>query len=149
MRTTARRVVVASAVYDLVVTAPFALAGGSAFVLELMRSVHTKLALPGAQLPAFAPTHVFFVGLLGSVVTMWSVARLLRPSPFLGVIDGITRLLFSGWMVWGLAHGESFLLAGFLVPELSFGLLQLGLCWRTRTQESFRDDHADHHPARA
>ncbi len=82
-------------------------------------------------MPAFSPTHLFFVGLLGSTVTMWSVLRLLRPSAFFGRADGLNRLAFSAWMVWALAHGAGHLLAVFLVAELSWGILQL-----TRVKEA-------------
>ncbi|MCX5745663.1 MAG: hypothetical protein NT062_24570 [Proteobacteria bacterium] len=76
-------------------------------------------------MPEFLPTQLFFVGLLGVVVTTWSVLRLLRPSAFFGRADGYTRLAFSAWMVWALAHGASHLLVGLLVVELAFGVAQL------------------------
>lgn len=93
-------------------------------------------------MPAFAPAHLFFVGLLGSTVTMWSVIRLLRPSAFLGRVDGVNRLAFSAWMVWALANGASHLLAVFLVAELSWGIVQL-----TRVKEgaSSTESPGHHH----
>lgn len=120
-----RSIVLASAWYDLVVTVAFATPWTATLFLASLKTVQASLGLGGDPLPAFEPAHLFFVGLLGSAVTMWSVIRLMRPSAFLGRVDGLNRLAFSAWMVWALAHGASHLLAVFLVAELSWGLLQL------------------------
>lgn len=120
-----RSIVIASALYDLLVTTPLATPWSAVWMLSTLASVQRGLGLGGEALPEFLPAHLFFVGLLGSVVTTWSVLRLLRPSPWFGKADGYTRLTFSAWMVWALAHGASHLLIGLVIVEATFGILQL------------------------
>jgi hypothetical protein len=120
-----RRLVVGSAIYDLSMTTVFATPWTATTMLWMLKTLHLGIGLGGAPLPSFSPSHLFFVGLLGCVVTTWSVVRLLWPSPELGSADGVTRLAFSGWMVWALTQGASHLLVGLLVVESSFGVAQL------------------------
>lgn len=125
LRFPGRRIVLASAVYDLLVTTPFATPWSALWLLSSLAAVQRALGLGGDPLPAFLPAHLFFVGLLGSVVTTWGLLRLLRPSAWFGKADGYTRLVFSAWMLWALAHGASHLLIGLLVVEFGLGVLQL------------------------
>lgn len=120
-----RRLVVASAVYDLAMTTVFATPWTATAMLSLLQTLHTSAGFGGAPLPTFSPTHLFFVGLLGCVVTTWSMVRLRWPSPELGFADGLTRVAFSAWMVWALLMGASHLLVGLLVVEAGFGAAQL------------------------
>ncbi len=122
---TGRSIVIASAWYDLIVTVAFATPWTAKLFLASLATMHAGLGIGGAQLPAFEPMHLFFIGLLGSTVTMWSVIRILRPSAFFGRADGFNRLAFSSWMVWALAHGASHILGVFLVVEFSWGVVQL------------------------
>ncbi len=137
-----RSIVLASAWYDLAVTVAFATPWTATLFLASLKTVQASLGVGGDPLPDFEPAHLFFVGLLGSTVTMWSVIRLLRPSAFLGRADGVNRLAFSAWMVWALANGASHLLAVFLVVELAWGILQL-----TRVKEGESGTGSPgHHP---
>ncbi len=120
-----RSIVVASAWYDLIVTVALATPWTAKIFLSSLASIQSGLGLGGDPLPVFEPEHLFFAGLLGTTVTMWSVIRLMRPSAFLGRADGINRLGFSAWMVWALANGASHVLVLLLVVELSWGVLQL------------------------
>jgi hypothetical protein len=120
-----RRLVVASALYDIAMTTVFATPWTATAMLSLLHTLHVSAGFGGAPLPAFSPTHLFFVGLLGCVVTTWSVVRVLWPSPRLGFADGLTRVAFSAWMVWALSMGASHLLVGLLVVEASWGIAQL------------------------
>ena len=120
-----RRLVVASAVYDMILTTVFATPWTAQAMLSLLQTVHDRAGLGGAPLPSFSPTHLFFVGLLGCVVTAWSIARVRWPTPQLGFADGINRLAFSAWMVWALAMGASHLLVGLLVLEVAWGIAQI------------------------
>ena len=61
-----RSIVRASGVYDLLVTAPFATPWTFALAHSQLSAINQ--ALGGAALPAFAPFHVLFACLLGSVV---------------------------------------------------------------------------------
>ncbi|WP_223640471.1 hypothetical protein [Corallococcus sp. EGB] len=121
-----RRVVLASALYDLVVTAPFATPWTAEAVLEGIRSAHHTLGLGGEPLPAFTFTHLFFVALFGTIVTLWSVVRLVHPTAFNGAIDTAGRALFSTWMAWALTQGATRVVVGFLVLELAWMFAQGG-----------------------
>ncbi|MFG6467824.1 hypothetical protein [Roseateles sp. BYS87W] len=117
-----RRVVQASAAYDLVVTAPFATPWTFALAFGQLSAVNH--ALGGAPLPAFAPLHLLFALLMGSVVLVWSVLRLRGPTLHLGRYDAAARALFSLWMAWAWQQtGEPVLLL-FLLPEVCWALVQ-------------------------
>ena len=81
------------------------------------------LALPGTVHPLDA-THVMFANLLGSVVVVWSLARLLSPSVRLGRLDGVARFLFAAWQINAYVSGASAIVLGFTAFEVAFGVLQ-------------------------
>lgn len=126
---TFRRIVRASAFYDLVFTAPLA----TPWTLALMHAWMSQLnvALGGVPLPVFEPFHMFLAGLLGSVVTVWSLLRLRHPDLRLGRYDGAARFLFSAWMAWTLHVTGSPLVGLLLVPELAWGVAQW---WKVAVQ---------------
>lgn len=117
-----RRVVRASAIYDLVVTAPFATPWTFDLVYRQLNAVNQ--ALGGAALPAFTPFHVLFACLLGSVVLIWSALRITDPQQRFGRFDGMARFLFTVWLLWALRATGAPLLWLFIVPELLWGILQ-------------------------
>jgi hypothetical protein len=119
---TFRRIVRASAIYDLVVTAPFATPWTFALVDVQLNTVNQ--ALGGAALPAFAPFHVLFACMLGSVVLIWSLLRVTDPQRRFGRYDGMARMLFSTWMIWALHATGQPLLWLFIVPELAWCVAQ-------------------------
>ncbi|MCU6497632.1 hypothetical protein LPN04_07500 [Rugamonas sp. A1-17] len=119
---TFRKIVLGSAIYDLIVTAPFATPWSFAFARTQLDGVNQSLG--GAALPAFEPFHVLFACLLGSVVLVWSLLRIGDPQQRFGRFDGAARLLFSTWMIWTLAVTGAPLLWLFIVPELAFGVAQ-------------------------
>jgi hypothetical protein len=125
---TYRRVVQASALYDILVTAPLATPWSLPFVHGLMSRLNVQLG--GTPLPEFAPFHMFIAGLLGSIVVVWSLLRLRAPSLLLGRHDGAARFLFSGWMAWTLAQTGAPLLWLLLVPEFLWGVAQW---WRVES----------------
>lgn len=120
---TFRNIVLGSAVYDLLVTAPFATPWSFAFAHRQLDAVNQ--ALGGAALPAFTPFHVLFACLLGSVVLVWSVLRIRDPQRRYGRFDAAARLLFTTWMIWALDATGAPLLWIFIVPELAWGVAQL------------------------
>ena len=120
--TTYRRVVQASALYDLLVTAALATPWTLPLAHSLMSSLNMQLG--GAPLPVFESFHMFIGGLLGSIVTVWSLLRLRAPSLLLGRHDGAARFLFSGWMAWTLAQTGAPMLWLLLVPEFLWGVAQ-------------------------
>jgi hypothetical protein len=113
----------ASAVYDLLVTWPFATPWTLTWLYAQLAATAQALQLPGVVHPLDA-THVLFANLLGSVVVVWSLARLLAPSVLLGRLDGVARFLFAGWQVYAVAHGASAIVLGFTAFEVLFGVLQ-------------------------
>ena len=116
------RIVRASALYDLLLTAPFATPW--TFALPHAQLSTFNQALGGSTLPAFTPFHVLFACLMGSVVLVWSVLRLHRTEAILGRYDGIGRFLFALWMGWTLASTGAPLLWLFVVPEFAWGVAQ-------------------------
>lgn len=119
---TFRKIVFGSALYDLLVTAPFATPWSFAFAHAQLDAINQ--ALGGAPLPAFAPFHVLFACLLGSVVLVWSALRLSDPQARYGRFDGVARLLFGTWMSWALAVTGEPVLWLFVIPELAWGVAQ-------------------------
>ncbi len=116
-------IVRASAWYDLLVTWPFATPWTFVWLYGSMAALAQSLALPGTVHPLDA-THVMFANLLGSVVVVWSLARVLSPSIRLGRLDGVARFLFAAWQVNAYWSGASAIVLGFTVFELIFGVLQ-------------------------
>jgi hypothetical protein len=117
-----RRIVRASAVYDLLVTAPFATPWTFALAWDHLSGIN--MLLGGAPLPVFGPFHVLFACLLGSIVLVWAVLRIGDPQPRFGRFDGAGRLLFSLWMAWALSQTGAPLLWCFLVPEMGWAIAQ-------------------------
>lgn len=124
------RIVRASAWYDLLVTWPFALPWTFAWVYAQLGVLAHALGLPGALHPLDS-THLLLANLLGSVVVVWSIARIAAPSLLLGWLDGVARFLFAAWQVYAVAHGASAVVLGFTLFELLFGVLQW---WRVGPQ---------------
>jgi len=124
------RIVRASAFYDLLVTLPFALPWTFSPLHAAMAALADAWQLPG-QVPALDPLHMLLANLLGSVVVMWSLARVLAPSVLLGRLDAAARWLFALWQVYAVLHGASAILLLFTVAEIVFGVLQ---SWRLEHQ---------------
>ncbi|MEO6917983.1 MAG: hypothetical protein ABI171_02945 [Collimonas sp.] len=116
------RIVRASAIYDLLLTAPFATPWSFALLWNQMSA--TNQWLGGAALPAFGPFHVLIACLLGSIVVVWSALRIVDPALRLGRFDGVARFLFSVWMAWALVTTGAPLLWLFVVPEFAWGVVQ-------------------------
>lgn len=116
-------IVRASAWYDLLVTWPFATPWTFVWLYGSLAALAQSFALPGTVHPLDA-THVMLANLLGSVVVVWSLARVLSPSVRLGRLDGIARLLFAAWQFNAYLAGASAIVLGFTLFELIFGVLQ-------------------------
>ncbi|WP_434775382.1 hypothetical protein [Pseudomonas oryzihabitans] len=116
------RLVRASALYDLLVTAPFATPWSLAWLLRQLDALGQWLGF--APLAVFSPEALLLGNLLGSVVCVWAALRLASPSVTLGRYDAVARGLFALWQAWALYQGASPLLAMFLVIEIGFGIAQ-------------------------
>ena len=121
-KSASRRLVRASALYDLFLTADFATPWTFALVHGHLSGLN--VALGGSALPAFTPFHLLFACLMGSIVLVWSVLRILEPTTRLGRFDGTGRFLFSLWMAWCLYVTGEPLLWLFIVPEFAWGVAQ-------------------------
>ena len=119
---TFRKIVIGSAVYDLVVSSPYS----NPWTFDLARAQLSAVnqRLGGAALPEFGPFHVLFACMLGSLSLLWSVLRLRDPLPKYGRYDGVGRVLFSTWMAWTLVTTGAPVLWLSLVPELTWAVLQ-------------------------
>jgi hypothetical protein len=117
------KLVRASAIYDLLVTWPFATPWTLTWLYTQLASTAHALQLPGV-VPPLDATHVLFANLLGSVVVVWSLARLCAPSVQLGRLDAAARFMFAAWQVYAVVHGASVIVLGFTALELVFGVLQ-------------------------
>lgn len=118
-----RAIVRASAMYDLIVTAPFMTPWSLMLAIGMIDALHIRLGLPGA-VPAFETTHYLFAGLMGSVVVVWSLARIHLGAPILGRYDAVARLLFALWQIHAVANGATPIILVFTVFEITFGILQ-------------------------
>ncbi len=67
---------------------------------------------------------MLFAGLMGSVVVVWSLARLRLNLAELGRYDAVARLLFAAWQIYAVANGATPLLLVFTVFEAGFGIAQ-------------------------
>jgi hypothetical protein len=117
-----RKLVRASAVYDIVVTAPFATPWGFALLHDHISAMNELLG--GEPLPVFGPFHVMIAGMMGTVVLIWSVLRLIEGSVRLGRFDGAGRFAFAALMAWTLAQTGAPVLWAFLIPEFAWGVAQ-------------------------
>ena len=127
-----RKLVRFSGLYDLIASFPFSLPGLVSVQLASLEKIQSVLGLSG-QFPVFEPVHLFFLNLMGTIVTIWSVLRIAKPEPLFGLTDGVARVAFSGLMiyylvVWSIPQ----IVVLFLVPEILFGVAQLGGYWKYR-----------------
>ncbi len=117
-----RHVVRASAVYDVLATAPFATPWTFAWNWRQLSDLNVRLG--GVALAPFGVYPTLIACLMGSLVLVWSALRLIAPDTRLGRFDGAARFLFSAWMAWALALTQQPLLWLFLVPEFAWGVVQ-------------------------
>ncbi|WP_030154736.1 hypothetical protein [Glycomyces sp. NRRL B-16210] len=117
------RLVRASAVYDLVVTAGFATPWTFAILHAALNGLGAATGL--GTLPELDYMQVLYANLMGSVVVVWSLLRLTAPLRLHGLLDGVARALFSTWMAYALTQGAPDLLWGFLIVEVAWGAAQL------------------------
>ena len=123
-KSTYRKIVRASAIYDVLTTFAFAFPVLVLLNINTILSVHTQFSFSGSM-PEFLPLHLFFVNLMGSVVLVWSALRIAKPEPILGLYDSIARFLFSfNMFFYLLAYDVTGVLWLFFVPELTWGLVQ-------------------------
>lgn len=123
------RVVWFSALYDLIVTTP--LATPWTFGQSRAQLSAINQALGGQPLPLFDAFQMLFALLMGSIVLVWSVLRLRGPTVQLGRYDAVGRVLFSFWMGWAWLQSGAPVLLLFIVPEVSWAVVQ---AWRVKRE---------------
>ncbi|MGM9481467.1 hypothetical protein ACS5PN_09780 [Roseateles sp. NT4] len=122
-----QRVVWFSALYDFIVTAPFATPWSFEFNRDRLSVINQ--ALGGQALPVFDVFQTLFALLMGSIVLVWAVLRLRGPTVQFGRYDAAGRVLFSLWMAWAWWQTGAPVLLLFMLPELSWAVAQ---AWRVR-----------------
>lgn len=113
-----------SALYDLIITGPFATPWTARWVISALGALHDRLGLPGERPALPGITAALLASLMGTVVVVWSLVRLRAPTLAHGTADALARAGFSLWMIWALAAGGSPVLGGFLVAEIAWGIAQ-------------------------
>ncbi|MDN5727318.1 MAG: hypothetical protein L0G99_15530, partial [Propionibacteriales bacterium] len=124
---TVRRVVRASATYDLLITVWFALPVSAPLAFSLLQTVHAANNWMGVLPDSGDVFTLLFANLMGSVVTVWAVFRLIRPDRVTALADSAARVLFSIGFAAALAGGASPLVLLMLVPELGWAVCQVGV----------------------
>lgn len=125
-KSTYRKIVRASAIYDVLMTFGFAFPVLVVMNINAISGIHTQLSFSGS-IPEFLPLHLFFVNLMGSLVLVWSALRIAKPEPIFGLYDSIARFLFSfNMFFYLLTYDVTGVLWLFFVPEFIWGLVQ---CW--------------------
>lgn len=119
-----RKIVRASAVYDLIVTAAFVTPWTFALVHWLVEYVDTAFVLPG-DVPVPDMLTVLLANLLGSVVIVWSLVRVHLGTPVLGRYDALARFLFATWQIFAMGAGLTLAILPLTMMEIAFGVLQI------------------------
>ena len=99
--TITRRVVWSSALYDLLVTFPFATPWTAQWLSRQLAALHTAWHLQGTPPSLEEPTALLFANLMGSIVVVWSALRLRAPTPQNGFADATARLRAGGAVTVG------------------------------------------------
>lgn len=116
------KIVLASAWYDLILSAPFATPWTFALLHGAVSGLNQSLG--GAPLPAFGPMQTMLASMMGTVVVIWSLVRLLGPTVRWGRFDGAGRFLFASWMSWALLATGAPILWMMVIPEFAWGVIQ-------------------------
>ena len=95
----ARAVLIAGAVYDLIVGAPLAFPPTTAFDLNMLFSINTWLGL-GGGMPAFDTVHLLFISLFGLWASAWGAYKLWSMKPGHIRLDLIMRYAVLAVLTW-------------------------------------------------
>lgn len=129
----------ASAVYDLLATVLFALPVTATWLLAALHALHENLGLTGVTPDAGNVFTLMFANLMGSVVSVWALFRIVRPTIAAGVADTGARVLFSLGMIAALVGGGSPLVLVMLALEVAWGIVQGIAVLRVRRDEDLRE----------
>lgn len=83
--------------------------------------------------PVFGPLQLFFVCLTGSMVSIWCLARYLKPIGLFALIDGWGRVWISALIIYFVAFaGAPRVLLMFVVTEMAGAVMQLREVYKRR-----------------
>jgi len=120
-----KKIIRASAIYDLVVIFPFALPILAAWNINQIILLHEALSFSGS-ISTFDPIHLLFVNLMGSLILVWSALRLYKSDVIHGLFDSYIRISFSLLMVFYILNNDvTGVLWLFLLPDMLWGIIQL------------------------
>lgn len=120
-----KKIVRASAVYDLLLTAPFMIPYFTENILSIFKNIGNMVGLTRTEMTLNGDI-LQWISLMATIVTVWSVLRIINPERRFGLYDGFARIGFSFWFIfYPLIYGSSQLSLLFLGPELAWGIVQL------------------------
>lgn len=122
-----RSITRAGAWYDLVATIGFA----TPWTARLVLAAISTLPLGGADISTFDEGQLLFITLMGTVITMWSVLRILRPTREKLVADTIARAFFATWMIRAATLGAPRVVLIFAGLEVAWMIVQAFAAWAT------------------
>lgn len=120
-----RTITRAGAWYDLFATIGFA----TPWTARLVLAGISTLPLGGAAISSFDEGQLLFVTLMGTVVTMWSILRIVRPTREKLIADTIARAFFASWMLRAAALGAPRAVLIFAGLELAWMFVQAFAAW--------------------
>lgn len=102
---------------DLLVTGLLALPPTALWFIATLYQFNGLLG-EAASPPPFAPVHLLFVCLMGTLGVLWAVIRLLRPEPIHGRADAWARLWVAGLIAYFIfGAGAPMILTAFIATE--------------------------------
>lgn len=118
-----KAILIAGALYDLIVGAPLAFPATTAFDLNLLFSINTWLGL-GGSMPTFDTVHLLFISLFGLWVSAWGVYKLWSMKAELIRTDLIMRFAVLAVLVWyALTSNVHGLIYAFVVIDIVWVIL--------------------------
>lgn len=127
-----RRTVRFWALVDSAVSYTLALPPLAEHFVSMLYYLNGKLGGEAAA-PAFGPLQLFFVCLSGTLVSLWCLARYLKPIGLFALLDGWGRVWISLLIVYFVAFGGApRVLLVFIVTEMAGAIAQLREVYRKR-----------------
>jgi hypothetical protein len=123
---TSARITRAGGLYDLLVTGAFATPWTARWLLAALAA----LPVGGPPLPRFDEGQLLFVVLLGTLVTLWSLLRVVAPRRELLLVDTVGRVFFATWMLRAALLGAAYATWAFAALEVAWALVQGWALWR-------------------
>ncbi|NRA89491.1 MAG: hypothetical protein HRU28_19355 [Rhizobiales bacterium] len=127
-----KNIVRGSGFYDLFITAPFMFPTFTVALIEAFKPIGDFFGLERTTMVLTADT-LPWISLMATIVTVWSVLRILNPDRIYGLYDAVARFGFSFWFVfYPLVYLTSELTYLFLPAELAWGIVQLYGYWKIK-----------------